>query len=757
MASCKAWKRLAVSALPRAGSRASFLLETQISEGLGLSLTTLAERTDFDAAVEIYHFDFNGFGPSKTKLLEEIVYAIRRSGKESIGERLADREELRLVGEDLKDYPGLPRLTYYDGVLRYELAMELREGGKGSVKEQQKLAKEAIKILKRRSRDPGQKKGQEEEQQRSAAAYFCARAYLDLLEEATQAEKWFEASIKLEMDFLYAHVALIQMLFQAKRYQEAFDKAIRAQGIGRPQLRLFMEPWHGERSLQTKSETEKSRQRFPVMFRPFHCDSGPLYVCDIPLLLSKAIYYGYSDPTIRPTILKSSAWQQRDVLLKGCESNCPTAGATASRKMHDIGKLQEFWTNENASCDSSVAEYGMFVMEHKLLQAIRSQNSKTGCLQLVGAVPMYLKMHSEGEFCEEMEWIEASLKHRTSHWPRLFVGIPFTPHRGRRLITAAWLSAAEREEVEKELVRCLQAISVRANVGVNIAFPTEAEGTTLTKHGFIERLARQACPAAWLRAVNMPERQGHQRTEDVVIFEGTFSWWAAWCMMIWVLCFLASTVLMILSTRGSAFQIISEEISYVKEVRPPYGPEEQPVADATMREINQMFAYRLPQTALFYSLAGSSLGLFTVSYFTSFVLLEDQGPKRVVDIGFLISKGVNVYMGRTIPVILALLFLGGWYVFTTAGPRAVACFAVGAVLNLISAQVGVSVTVQGQTRLAHALSLELFDSLQIGIRTGSIGGLLATSLALGGMAGMWLLIQDTLALSGFGSGASIAA
>ncbi|CAE7540253.1 hppA [Symbiodinium natans] len=174
-----------------------------------------------------------------------------------------------------------------------------------------------------------------------------------------------------------------------------------------------------------------------------------------------------------------------------------------------------------------------------------------------------------------------------------------------------------------------------------------------------------------------------------------------------------------------------------------------------MREINQVFAYRLPQTALFYSLAGASLGLFTVSYFTSFMLLEDQGPKRVVDIGFLISKGVNVYMGRTIPIILALLFLGGWYVMGTAGPRAVACFAVGAALNLLSAQVGVSVTVQGQTRLAHALGLELFDALQIGIRTGSIGGLLATSLALGGMAGMWLLIQDTLSLSGFGSGASI--
>merc|ERR1719235_2337088 len=76
-------------------------------------------------------------------------------------------------------------------------------------------------------------------------------------------------------------------------------------------------------------------------------------------------------------------------------------------------------------------------------------------------------------------------------------------------------------------------------------------------------------------------------------------------------------------------------------------------------------------------------------------------------------------------------------------------------MNLISARMGVSVTVHGQTRLAHALSHELFDALQIGIRTGAIGGLLATSLGLGGMSIMWLTTTDTLSLSGFGSGASI--
>jgi len=53
------------------------------------------------------------------------------------------------------------------------------------------------------------------------------------------------------------------------------------------------------------------------------------------------------------------------------------------------------------------------------------------------------------------------------------------------------------------------------------------------------------------------------------------------------------------------------------------------------------------------------------------------------------------------------------------------------------------------------MSHELFDAVQIGLRTGAIGGLLATSLGLGGMSMMWLLTKNTVALSGFGSGASI--
>eukprot|EP00434_Breviolum_minutum_P001679 symbB.v1.2.001486.t1/scaffold48.1/size388161/19 len=50
---------------------------------------------------------------------------------------------------------------------------------------------------------------------------------------------------------------------------------------------------------------------------------------------------------------------------------------------------------------------------------------------------------------------------------------------------------------------------------------------------------------------------------------------------------------------------------------------------------------------------------------------------------------------------------------------------------------------------------QLETSVTLGMRSGAIGGLLSTSLGLGGMAAMWLLTLDTTALSGFGSGASL--
>eukprot|EP00913_Durusdinium_trenchii_P020887 g19625.t1 len=157
-----------------------------------------------------------------------------------------------------------------------------------------------------------------------------------------------------------------------------------------------------------------------------------------------------------------------------------------------VFSLKDFSTNycnlRNLYCGS---EEGCKPVKHDFNNSEACRPGESG-LQLVGAVPLYLKKHSEGEFCEEADWIEASWRHKNSHWPRLFVGVPFTPHRGRRLITAAWLPEVERTEVERELLEGLRAISVRTKISVNIGFPTEGEGHTLKDHGFVMRFARQA-------------------------------------------------------------------------------------------------------------------------------------------------------------------------------------------------------------------------------------------------------------------------
>eukprot|EP00439_Symbiodinium_sp_Y106_P035589 s491_g4.t1 len=188
-----------------------------------------------------------------------------------------------------------------------------------------------------------------------------------------------------------------------------------------------------------------------------------------------------------------------------------------------------------------------------------------------------------------------------------------------------------------------------------------------------------------------------------------------------------------------------------------------------MRDINQPFRYHLPQMPLFFSLASASLGLFMVCLFTTLMLLEVQGSRRCVDISWLVSKGVTVYMNRTLPCICVFLFMAGWYVYVASGFGTLLCFIAGASLNMVSAKVGVNTCVAATARLANAMGEQLETSVTLGMRTGAIGGLLSTSLGLGGLAAMWLVrlwlrlavgvlgprTLDTTALSGFGSGASL--
>ena len=55
---------------------------------------------------------------------------------------------------------------------------------------------------------------------------------------------------------------------------------------------------------------------------------------------------------------------------------------------------------------------------------------------IVAACPLYLKSHSMGEFVFDQGWADAAERSGIRYFPKLVVGVPFTPHTGRRFLVA---------------------------------------------------------------------------------------------------------------------------------------------------------------------------------------------------------------------------------------------------------------------------------------------------------------------------------
>jgi predicted N-acyltransferase len=56
--------------------------------------------------------------------------------------------------------------------------------------------------------------------------------------------------------------------------------------------------------------------------------------------------------------------------------------------------------------------------------------------QLVGAMPLYLKAHSYGEYVFDWAWADAYQRHGLDYYPKLLSAVPFTPVTGPRLLVA---------------------------------------------------------------------------------------------------------------------------------------------------------------------------------------------------------------------------------------------------------------------------------------------------------------------------------
>jgi predicted N-acyltransferase len=99
---------------------------------------------------------------------------------------------------------------------------------------------------------------------------------------------------------------------------------------------------------------------------------------------------------------------------------------------------------------------------------------------LVGAVPLYAKTHSYGEYVFDWAWANAYQRHGRRYYPKLIAAIPFTPAEGPRLF-------AVDDTVRKSLLAAALARLQPSFSSLHVLFPAEAEARACEAAGMIMR------------------------------------------------------------------------------------------------------------------------------------------------------------------------------------------------------------------------------------------------------------------------------
>jgi predicted N-acyltransferase len=156
----------------------------------------------------------------------------------------------------------------------------------------------------------------------------------------------------------------------------------------------------------------------------------------------------------------------------------------------------------NVQSSTSEESYNPFI-SHDFLSALELSNSvraRTGWQPmhlvaeepngaLLGAVPCYVKSHSQGEYVFDHGWAEAYERAGGSYYPKLQVSVPFTPATGRRLLVRP---GPQAEAVRAALADALVDICRRSNASsAHVTFPTEPEWQLLGDRGFLKRTHQQ--------------------------------------------------------------------------------------------------------------------------------------------------------------------------------------------------------------------------------------------------------------------------
>ena len=113
--------------------------------------------------------------------------------------------------------------------------------------------------------------------------------------------------------------------------------------------------------------------------------------------------------------------------------------------------------------------------------------------RLLGAMPLYLRDNSNGEFVFDWAWADAYQRAGGNYYPKLVSAIPFTPVRGPRILINR--SAGREQDIKNTIVKTVADLAQRSQLSsFHCLFTAEEDLEILEKN---DLLLRRTCQFHW--------------------------------------------------------------------------------------------------------------------------------------------------------------------------------------------------------------------------------------------------------------------
>ncbi len=112
--------------------------------------------------------------------------------------------------------------------------------------------------------------------------------------------------------------------------------------------------------------------------------------------------------------------------------------------------------------------------------------------RVLGALCLYLKTDSYGEYIFDWEWARAYQQYGLSYYPKLVAAVPFTPATGPKLLLRPDVDVTTRSRVAKALLEAAEELGTEYRVSSSHAlYLPEHELDEFTRRGFTVRHSLQ--------------------------------------------------------------------------------------------------------------------------------------------------------------------------------------------------------------------------------------------------------------------------